>query len=838
MKKRVLAFLLVFCMVITLVPVSVVQAADSENVTKGKGYVDEIIAISPTVEEYKEEIADTVDSLGTLLESISDEEEAVLDTYVAEVTVVTTGDAVSGGAVTGASLLSDTTEIGMPRYTTVVDFYVDYRNAQDEYFKEEGEKLTAVLQGILDNALERESFEKAVEYYTTSSWRVKDLVDDELENSINQLRELMILADKADDVITPIKKFSNETTYLAFDANMTSAQTALDAYYSKFTDLKRYAKYANCLIKARRDDVITTIDKYNEYTLYWNVEKAYEAVGVFNKIDDDVQEKVVALKEAIQTASDSDYNISIFDFFNGEEMYDLIATHDRIVVLEDMLANTPDEPKDTTELAAVLRAYDYYLETLTADEQNMVPEEWIEKMNHAAMISTGSDEVMEAIEAIDYAASEEDYADFVSSYENAYLRYQKFMNNYQSVSGVDNLINNKSALDSATLVLEMIKSIKDIVAEEDATVCTEYIKLKAINVNYEKLTDEQKAKVYNYSELLVVNQEVENALSIRQQIQALQVFDLKDEAKLLALRETYNNLSDTTKSYVGELHESMLIYAEEQMEALNKNKAQVVVDKISSIGTVSVSDKEAVKIARTLYNALTSRQKVYVTNLGDLVQAEEIMKTLDFSMKKATIFMGTTYTYAGVAVTPEPIIRLNDTTLVLGVDYTLTYINNKNKGTAKVTITGKGFYEDSVVKTFTIKGKHLAGASIKGLKKSYAMNPKGVKPNVKVKYDNITLTKGKDYKLVYKANKKCGTATVIVKGKGNFRGKLVEEFTIKQASIKKAKVTNYKKNLSKMKVKFKGVTLKKNEDYKVSVKKKVVTIIGIGNYKGTKKIQL
>ncbi len=838
LKKRVLALLLAFCMVITLMPVSVAQAADSENVTKGKEYVDEIIAICPTVDEYKEEIADTVDSLGTLLETISDEDKAVLDTYVAEVTVVTADDIVSGGAVTGAALRQSTPEVGMPRYTSIVDFYVDYRNAQDEYIQDEGEKLTAILQGILDNVLERESFEQAVEYYTSSSWRVKELVDDELENSVNQLRELMILADKAEDMIIPIKKFSNETTYLAFDANMTSAQKALENYYSKFTDLKRYAKYGNCLIKARRDDVITNIEKYNEFTLYWNVEKAYEAVGVFNKMDDSVQAKIVALDEAIQAASNSDYNISIFDFYNGEEMYDLIETHDRIVVLEDMLANTPEEPRDTTELAAVLRAYDYYLETLTADEQNMVPEEWIEKMNHAAMISTGSDEVMEAIEAIDYAFSEEDYADFVSSYDNAYLRYQRFMNNYQSVSGVDNLINNKSDLDSATLVLEMIKSIKDIVAEEDATVCTEYIKLKAININYEKLTDEQKAKVYNYSDLIVVNEEVEKALAIRQQIQSVQVFDLKDEAKLLALRETYDKLSETTKSYVGELHESMLVYAEEQMAALNKNKAQVVVDKIASFGTVSVNDKEAVKIARTLYNGLTTRQKPYVTNLSDLIQAEEILKTLDFSVTKATITMGTTYTYVGVAVTPEPIVRLNDTTLVLGVDYALTYENNKNKGTAKVIITGKGFYEDSVTKTFTIKGKHLAGATIKGLKKNYAMNPKGVKPDVKVKYDNITLTKGKDYKLVYKANKKCGTATIIVKGKGNYRGKIAEEFTIKQANVKKVKVTGYKKKLSKMKVKLKGVTLKKDVDYKVSVKKNVMTITGIGNYNGTKKIKL
>src|SRR5574344_1144603 len=52
------------------------------------------------------------------------------------------------------------------------------------------------------------------------------------------------------------------------------------------------------------------------------------------------------------------------------------------------------------------------------------------------------------------------------------------------------------------------------------------------------------------------------------------------------------------------------------------------------------------------------------------------------------------YIYNGTAITPEPIIRTLDltTTLVKGTDYDLSYSNNINVGTAKITITFKNTY--------------------------------------------------------------------------------------------------------------------------------------------------
>ena len=62
----------------------------------------------------------------------------------------------------------------------------------------------------------------------------------------------------------------------------------------------------------------------------------------------------------------------------------------------------------------------------------------------------------------------------------------------------------------------------------------------------------------------------------------------------------------------------------------------------------------------------------------------------------------TTYVYDGKAKTPTVTVKDGSTTLTSGTHYTVSYKNNTNVGTATVTITGKGNYQGTVDKTFTI----------------------------------------------------------------------------------------------------------------------------------------
>ena len=50
-------------------------------------------------------------------------------------------------------------------------------------------------------------------------------------------------------------------------------------------------------------------------------------------------------------------------------------------------------------------------------------------------------------------------------------------------------------------------------------------------------------------------------------------------------------------------------------------------------------------------------------------------------------------------------MKYNGITLTNGTDYTVSYSNHINPGTATVTITGKGYYTGSRVINFTIKEK-------------------------------------------------------------------------------------------------------------------------------------
>jgi len=71
---------------------------------------------------------------------------------------------------------------------------------------------------------------------------------------------------------------------------------------------------------------------------------------------------------------------------------------------------------------------------------------------------------------------------------------------------------------------------------------------------------------------------------------------------------------------------------------------------------------------------------------------------------KATVTLSPTeYTYDGSAKEPTPTVKVGDITLTKDTDYTVSYSDNTNAGTAKATITFKGNYAGTTSKEFTIK---------------------------------------------------------------------------------------------------------------------------------------
>ncbi len=131
------------------------------------------------------------------------------------------------------------------------------------------------------------------------------------------------------------------------------------------------------------------------------------------------------------------------------------------------------------------------------------------------------------------------------------------------------------------------------------------------------------------------------------------------------------------------------------------------------------------------------------------------------------------YEYEGSAI--EPAVSIDG--LKEGDDYTVVYENNVDVGTAKAIITGFGDYAGTVEKEFTITQANIANADLSSIE-AQIKTGSAIEPDVALTYNGNELAKNTDYEVEYSNNTEVGTATVTVKGIGNFRGTKDANFEI------------------------------------------------------------
>lgn len=208
------------------------------------------------------------------------------------------------------------------------------------------------------------------------------------------------------------------------------------------------------------------------------------------------------------------------------------------------------------------------------------------------------------------------------------------------------------------------------------------------------------------------------------------------------------------------------------------------------------------------------------------------------------------YAYTGKTIEPDFKLIRQGTALVQGTDYQVTYSDNKEIGTARITVKGLGNYTGTVEKTFRIAKRSMGSSAVKVTftkgKSSYTYTGKALKPAVTVKYNGTKLKENTDYKVSYSNNTKAGTAKVKITGKGIYTGTCIKTFTIKPVSVSKLTIskfsdTSYLQTGSiDTKVKFGSKTLKKGTDYTITFKNTVKTgknsviIKGKGNFAGSR----
>jgi len=148
-------------------------------------------------------------------------------------------------------------------------------------------------------------------------------------------------------------------------------------------------------------------------------------------------------------------------------------------------------------------------------------------------------------------------------------------------------------------------------------------------------------------------------------------------------------------------------------------------------------------------------------------------------------------------------VKEGSAVLECGKHYTVSYKNNRKKGTAVMTFTGNPYYgySSSFKKTFKITAAPLDiktlsvtatdyavtsdGGNIR-LEGSIAYTKAGAKPSGKIMLkgeSGTVLKQGTDYTVSYKIPKTTGDASMIIKGKGNYGGSLTIYYMVEKAHL-------------------------------------------------------
>lgn len=250
-----------------------------------------------------------------------------------------------------------------------------------------------------------------------------------------------------------------------------------------------------------------------------------------------------------------------------------------------------------------------------------------------------------------------------------------------------------------------------------------------------------------------------------------------------------------------------------------------------------------------VYNGKAQTQKLTVM-YGDIELREKTDYTLKYAnntnVGKATVtitgknnyYQGTKTVYfnilpknienAGITVAnvtynaneQKPNVTVKDkdrnVNLAKNKDYTVTYQNNVNAGTASVIITGINNYTGTAVQSFTISTLDITKAKINAIPNQSYVGA-SVTPVPTITYANRQLTNGVDFTVTYSNNNFPGTGKATITGIGNFKGS--KELTFKiVGDISKATVTG----LSPITQTGKAITVANFPAFRVSLGKDLV----------------
>ncbi len=176
-----------------------------------------------------------------------------------------------------------------------------------------------------------------------------------------------------------------------------------------------------------------------------------------------------------------------------------------------------------------------------------------------------------------------------------------------------------------------------------------------------------------------------------------------------------------------------------------------------------------------------------------------------------------------------------------GVDFTASYKDNIDAGTATLIVTGIGSYEGEITGEFQIGTvdieSDIVTKDFSKVNTQYEYKKMEIQPIVKMKQGDYNLSSMKDFEVEYDNNLNPGTATITLRGIGNYTGTITKTFTIRKRAMSNVSIkTKFENNqlVITVNVPDNGRALEKDIDYTYTAVtdetgKITITITGIGN---------
>ena len=339
----------------------------------------------------------------------------------------------------------------------------------------------------------------------------------------------------------------------------------------------------------------------------------------------------------------------------------------------------------------------------------------------------------------------------------------------------------ESAIEECTLSQE--PGNKDAIEDEDVVVAEADTVIDELDIESDIETDKEDSEIEGVPAPLESSEEVLAAGTCGENV----TWELTVEGEMII--EGYGEMDETEVPWSGYLDYIKTLTIADGVTSIGSSMFQGCknLETISIPNTIEVISPRAFDqcplIEEIYYGGSKSEwDKIEIGDNNNGLDNAEIHYAVQILAEDMVSLSKTSYVYNGTAIEPVVTVVCNGISLNKGTDYTVKYSSNTHAGTGKVIVKGQGTFAGTVTKTFKITKVKLASATLKN--NSYVYNGKertqtqSIVVKAKVNGSTRTLVSGKDYSVSYNNNKNVGTATAIIKGKGNYKGTIKKTFTI------------------------------------------------------------